>query len=85
VLPSSGFDDQIRHEAFRRIYLNPEFRDYLFTSDPPIHIIVRGGRVSLEGVVRNRPERLMAQSLLIGSLVPFPVTNDLQVGGSMPS
>jgi len=63
VLPVSNFDDALRYQVSRAIYGSPEFREYAAMVDPPIHIIVDSGRVTLTGVVNSNAERMMAQSL----------------------
>src|SRR5512132_810764 len=67
VLPVSPFDDQLRYRISRAIYSNPSFWNYASMSNPPIHIIVEGGRVTLSGVVNSNVERMLAGSLAIGN------------------
>jgi hyperosmotically inducible protein len=52
---------------------------YAMESVPPIHIIVQGGNVSLEGAVNNEADKNMAE--IRAKQVPgvFSVTNHLQV------
>lgn len=82
VLPPSPMDDQIRMAEYRAIYGDPAIATrYGYRALPPIHIIVKNGHVSLEGVVANK-----ADKDLIGiraNSVPnvFSVNNDLQVVG----
>ena len=45
----------------------------------PIHIIVKNGHVSLEGVVANKGDADMANIRANGVPGVFSVTNDLQV------
>jgi hyperosmotically inducible protein len=66
VLPVSSFDDRLRHRVSRAIYGNPSFWNYAAMANPPIHIIVEHGRVTLTGVVGSRMERAMARSLATG-------------------
>jgi hyperosmotically inducible protein len=85
VLPVSQFDDQLRYRVARAIYGNASFWNYAAMANPPIHIIVQGGRVTLAGVVNSNVERMLAQSLATG-LGEFSVTNalktDAEVGGN---
>jgi osmotically-inducible protein OsmY len=63
VLPVSQGDDQLRYRIARAIYDNPSFWNYAIGPNPPIHIIVEHGRVTLTGVVDNDADRLIARSL----------------------
>jgi hyperosmotically inducible protein len=79
VLPVSPMDDQIRRAEFRAIYNEPALRRYAFGPVPPIHIIVKGGRVTLEGVVRNQADKDLVYIRANGVPGVFSVTNNLQV------
>ena len=52
ILPLSNTDDQIRRAVYYALFAenSPLFR-YGWGAVPPIHIIVKGGRVTLAGVV----------------------------------
>lgn len=80
VLPLSPFDDQIRRAEFFTLYSerSPLFR-YGWGAVPPIHIIVKAGRVTLVGVVDNVTDKNTAG--LLANQVPgvFSVTNNLMV------
>jgi hyperosmotically inducible protein len=82
VLPTSPSDDQIRRAEFRTIYSYPTLSKYAWGAVPPIHIIVSGGHVTLEGVVDNDSDRNVAE--IQAKSVPgvFSVTNNLRVTGS---
>jgi hyperosmotically inducible protein len=60
VLPVSQNDDQIRRAEFRAIYTAPNFEQYSMQAVAPIHIVVKGGNVTLEGVVANDGDRDLA-------------------------
>jgi hyperosmotically inducible protein len=77
VLPVSPFDEQLRHRIARAIYGNPSFWHYAAMANPPIHIIVEGGRVRLTGVVNSNVERMLARSLATG-FGEFSVANELR-------
>ena len=77
VLPVSTFDDELRFRIARAIYGNSSFWQYASMVNPPIHIIVNGGRVTLEGVVNSNVERMLARSLATG-FGAFEVTNLLR-------
>jgi len=66
VLPVSQFDDDLRYEIARAIYGNPSFWHYASMVNPPIHIVVEGGHVTLTGVVNNAVEKVLARSLASG-------------------
>src|SRR2546427_3113807 len=79
VLPLSNFDDEIRRAAFRAIYRDPMFTAYAIQANPPIHIIVENGKVTLKGVVANPMDRQVTESRVRTNVMAFDVTNDLQV------
>jgi hyperosmotically inducible protein len=66
VLPVSIFDDELRHRIARAIYSNPSFWHYAAMANPPIHIVVDRGRVTLTGTVLNEVERMLARSIATG-------------------
>ena len=74
VLPVSTWDDQLRYRIARAIYGNSNFWNYAASANPPIHIVVEHGRVTLTGVVQNDVERMLARSLVNQDGV-FSVTN----------
>jgi hyperosmotically inducible protein len=80
VLPLSPMDDQIRRAVYRAIYGDPALSDrYGFRAVPSIHIIVRNGRLTLEGVVANQMDKSLIN--IRANSVPgiFSVTNNLLV------
>ena len=82
TLPVSQFDDELRIRIARAIYSSPHFRGYGSMVNPPIHIIVEHGRVTLTGVVNSEVDRALARSLAtqFGAL---SVTNDLKTDAEM--
>jgi hyperosmotically inducible periplasmic protein len=66
VLPVSTYDDELRKRVARAIYGNSAFWQYASRANPPIHIIVEGGRVTLTGVVNSNVDRMLARSLATG-------------------
>jgi hyperosmotically inducible protein len=82
VLPVSRFDDELRYAVARAIYGSSAFWHYASMVNPPIHIIVEGGRVTLTGVVASNVERMMARSLAT-SFTALSVTNDLKTDQEM--
>ena len=77
VLPASRFDDELRIGIARALYSNSAFLGYGSMVSPPIHIIVDRGHVTLEGVVNNNLDRVLARSLASGSQA-FSLTNELK-------
>jgi hyperosmotically inducible periplasmic protein len=77
VLPVSQFDDELRFRIARAIYGNSAFWSYAAMANPPIHIVVNRGHVTLTGVVQNNVERMLAQSLATG-FGSFDVKNELK-------
>jgi osmotically-inducible protein OsmY len=79
VLPLSPFDDEIRRAEYRAIYGAPELQRYAMGVLPSIHIIVKGGHVTLVGTVDNEMDKNVA--LIRAKSVPnvFSVDDQLQV------
>jgi hyperosmotically inducible protein len=77
VLPVSQFDDELRFRIARAIYGNSSFWNYAAMANPPIHIVVNRGRVTLTGVVNSNVERMLARSLATG-FGSFEVKNALK-------
>lgn len=77
VLPVSKVDDDLRYRIARAIYGDPSFWHYAAMANPPIHVIVENGRVTLTGVVNSNVERMLARSLATG-FGEFSVTNLLR-------
>ena len=83
VLPLSPMDDRIRAAEFKAIYGDPSISTrYGYRSLPPVHIIVKNGHVSLEGVVANESDKNLIGIRANGVSGVFSVTNNLQVEGS---
>jgi hyperosmotically inducible protein len=80
VLPVSPMDNQIRTAEYRAIYGDPSISTrYGFRSLPSIHIIVKNGHVTLEGVVANQGDKNLIGIKANGVPNVFSVTNDLVV------
>ena len=56
VLPLSSLDNRIRWAEYRAIYSWPALHRLVTMPNPPVHIIVRNGTVTLEGVVPTKPD-----------------------------
>ena len=79
VLPLSTFDDQIRYAAYRALYRDPQFRTYLIGPNPPIHIVVENGKLTLKGIVATPMEKQLAEADVRTRVMAFEVNNDLYV------
>ena len=62
ILPESVQDDAIRKKVYQRIYGNPQFTWYAVQLVAPVHIVVKNGHVTLEGLVNNPSDRFIAES-----------------------
>ena len=82
VLPVSNFDDRLRLEVARAIYGDPYFLHYRLQSLPPIHIIVKNGHVTLDGVVATPLDRSKADLAARGAGLSFSVVDNLVVPNS---
>ena len=81
VLPTSFNDDRLRRDVFRAIYRYGPLEHYGVGSNRPIHIIVNGGHVKLEGVVDRQADKNMAGMRANGVAGVFSVENNLAVPG----
>jgi hyperosmotically inducible protein len=80
VLPLSFNDDNLRLRIARAIYREPALSRYAIQPVPPIHIIVKNGHVTLEGVVNNELEKNVAAMRASSAGLSFgPVQNNLRV------
>ena len=82
VLPVSPMDDQIRRAVYRAIYGDPALSRYAMSAVPSIHIIVKNGNVTLEGVADNETDKNLAGLRANGVPNVFSVKNNLVVAGS---
>lgn len=82
VLPVSTMDEQLRRALYRAIYGDTVLSRYSYSAVPSIHIIVKSGNVTLEGVVDSDADKNIAN--LRASQVPnvFGVRNNLTVASS---
>lgn len=80
LLPVSPNDDQIRRAEYRAIYGDPFLGPrYGIRAVPSIHIIVKNGHVTLEGVVANHMDYQLVYTRANGVPGVFSVDNHLQV------
>jgi hyperosmotically inducible protein len=80
VLPPSQFDNQIRRAEYRTVFSKSDLGRYTMGVIPQVHIIVKNGHVTLEGVVMNQMDKNMAG--IYANSVPgvFSVENNLRIG-----
>lgn len=79
ILPPSPLDSGIRRSVYRAIYRYPALERYALGVQKPIRIIVKGGHVTLEGVVDSEGDKNIAGIRANGVPNVFSVTNNLQV------
>jgi hyperosmotically inducible periplasmic protein len=82
VLPASQLDDQLRRVEYHAIYSQANLSRYSEGAMQAIHIIVKDGHVTLEGVVDSVQDKDAAN--IYASTVPnvFSVENHLIVAGA---
>jgi len=79
VLPTSINDDRLRRQLFRAIYGFGPLEKYDMGVIKPIRIIVKNGRVTLEGIVDSQADKDSAGIRANGVSGVFSVTNNLRV------
>jgi len=82
VLPPSPMDERLRIRLFRAIYGYPALQKYELGTLKPIRIIVKNGRVNLEGVVDSDADKNLVGIRANSVSGIFSVTNNLQVAKS---
>jgi hyperosmotically inducible protein len=82
VLPVSPTDDELRRALYRALYNDTALSRYAYVAVPAIHIIVKNGNVTLEGIVDNESDKNLAN--LRANEVPnvFSVKNNLALKAS---
>ena len=79
ILPASQMDDGIRRATFRVLSGDPALEIYRLGLLHSIHIIVKGGHVTLEGTVLNEGHKNLAGMRAKGVSGVFSVTNNLRI------
>ena len=79
LLPLSPLDDRVRQSLYRAIYAYPPLQRYGLPVIKPIRIIVKNGRVTLEGVVDSQADKNIVGLRANGVPGAFSVTNNLVV------
>ena len=78
VMPASPMDDQTRMAVYRAIYSKSTLQRYQLGAVPPIHVIVKNGDVTLEGVVANDMDKAVAGIAANGVGSVHKVINNLR-------
>jgi osmotically-inducible protein OsmY len=79
TLPVSIYDDRLRSALAREIYRDPVFSRYAIHVNPPIHIVVERGNVTLTGAVNSVLERQKAEMIARSTFGVFNVENKLRI------
>jgi hyperosmotically inducible periplasmic protein len=79
VLPASATDDDLRNAVYRAIYEDPELSRYAVEELPSIHIIIKNGKVTLEGQVESEADKNRATARAGFVTNVTSVKNDLVV------
>jgi len=85
TLPVSTFDDELRVAIASQIYRDPLFWNYAIQVNPPIHVVVENGHVTLTGVVNSEVERRKAEAVARTTFGVFSVDNKLRLDSEMRS
>ncbi len=84
ILPLSPSDDRIRLRIYRSISDQGGLYRYLLGTNPAIRIIVKNGRVNLEGYVANEADKNLAGIAAKEIFGVFGVDNNLQIENRKP-
>ena len=79
VLPDSKDDRRLRERLFRRIYEDPLFAPFAEDPNPPVHILVDGGLVTLTGVVDETIQQMSAEAITRNAFEVTVVQNRIRV------
>jgi osmotically-inducible protein OsmY len=79
VLPASFSDDRIRSAVYRSLFYDSSLDRYAMGANPSIRIVVKNGRVTLEGLVGNEMDKTIAGMKARQVFGVFEVTNNLAV------
>jgi hyperosmotically inducible periplasmic protein len=81
ILPVSPHDDRLRRATYASIYGQQGLDRYALQAVPSIHIIVKNGHVTLEGVAATEADRNLAGIRAQGVSGVFSVSNNLRIEG----
>lgn len=77
ILPPSGYDASIRRNLYRTLSNYGGLSRYLWTTNPSVRLIVKGGNVTLEGYVANKGDYNSMYIVARGVSGVFDVKNNL--------
>jgi len=74
-------DEMIANDIAAQVrqYRDPLFWNYAIQVNPPIHVVVKGGHVTLKGVVNSEVERRTAEAIARSTSGVFSVENELRL------
>ena len=79
VLPATRSDDRLRYSIARQVFANVHFQRFGTMSNPPFHIIVDNGVVTLVGYVQSQIEVIELQRIVGQTQGVMRVENQLQI------
>ena len=79
VLPKSAGDDELRRDVYRAIFEDKALQRYAVSEVPAIHILLKEGRVTLEGPVASDGDKRLAATRATGVTGVAGVKNNLVV------
>jgi hyperosmotically inducible periplasmic protein len=79
VLPASAEDDRIRLSVYTATYGQPILSQYAVKAVAPVHIIVKNGKVTLEGTVANSMDKTWFFTQASGVAGVVSATDHLQI------
>jgi hyperosmotically inducible protein len=82
ILPVNMGDDRIRVAVYRALFYDSTLDRYAMGANPAIRILVKNGRVTLEGYVGNEMDKTIAGMKARQVFGVFEVTNRLMVDKS---
>jgi hyperosmotically inducible periplasmic protein len=85
TFPVSTSDDRLRVAIASQIYQDSLFRNYATQVNPPIHVVVENGYVTLAGVVNSEVERRKAETVARTTFGVLGVNNSLRLDSDFRS
>jgi osmotically-inducible protein OsmY len=79
ILPVSPSDDDLRRAVYHALYEDSTLARYAIQTVPPIHIIVKNGGVSLEGIVDSLSDKNLAATRAGSAANGLSIRNNLVV------
>lgn len=79
ILPNSDADRKLREKLFQRIYEDALFAEFADERNPPVHILVENGWVTLTGVVDDVLQKMSAEGRVRTVFGVMSVRNQIRV------